>query len=76
MQLRRENQTQEKVSEQRFFPQPEPLSPAAAGAICRSTCQEQNANPHRRRCAGALAPASCVCAYVCLCVCLAQQYFL
>lgn len=43
------------------------LSPAAAWPICRSTCQEQNANPHRRRRTRAPAPASCVCVGSSLC---------
>lgn len=72
--LHREYETDKSLSEQPLFPQPEPPSPAAAGAICRSTCQEQNANPHRRRCTRASVPASCVCA--CVCVCVAQQSFL
>lgn len=58
--LHREYQTDETLSEQRLPPRSEPPSPAAAWAICRSTCQEQNANPHRRRRARASEPSRCV----------------
>lgn len=55
-------------------PQPQFPSPAAAWAICRSTCQEQNANPHRRRCArGLRACQLCVCVCVHTHLCVAQQ---
>lgn len=62
--LRWERRTNEIHSELLLSPQPEPPSPAAAWAICRSTYQEQNANPHLRRCTAASSWVVLVCCAV------------